>query len=121
MTIDKNVNELTTENIGQISNFSINVDDPWVYSLLSKNVYNNPIEAIIREIYSNAVDASKTGKIKVEIPTKINGGIFSIEDDGKGMDAEGLKVHQQREIQMKKSVDLELDVNLHLVIQTSLL
>ena len=93
MTIDKNVNELTTENIGQISNFSINVDDPWVYSLLSKNVYNNPIEAIIREIYSNAVDASKTGKIKVEIPTKINGGIFSIEDDGKGMDAEGLKVY----------------------------
>ena len=93
MIVDQKLGTLDTENIGAIEDFNINVDDPWIYELLSKNVYNNPIEAIIREIYSNAVDASQNGKIEVNLPNEGNNYTFSIKDDGPGMDEEGLKVY----------------------------
>lgn len=91
MVVEKNVKEVETLGIGEVKTFGISGDQA-VYGLLSKQVYNNPIEAVIREVYSNAIDASKNGKIKVQLPTQTNGYIFTVEDDGAGMDDNDLKV-----------------------------
>lgn len=91
MKVDQTNSNVETLGLGEVYNFEIS-NDPWVYSLLSKQVYNNPVEAVLREVYSNAVDASKNGIIKVQLPTETNGYILSIEDDGPGMDENQLKV-----------------------------
>lgn len=79
-------------NVENAEKFSIS-NNKFVYELLHKNVYENPIEAVIREIFSNAVDASKTGCIKVEFPSEMNGYEFSIEDDGDGMNEKELSIY----------------------------
>lgn len=60
-----------------------------IFDILSNKMYERPIEAIVREIYSNAIDANikakKTGGLEIELPTEQNP-ILRITDHGIGMD-----------------------------------
>ena len=60
-----------------------------IFDILSNKMYERPIEAIVREIYSNAIDANikakKTGGLEVDLPTDQNP-ILRITDHGVGMD-----------------------------------
>lgn len=62
-----------------------------IFDILSNKLYENPIEAIVRELYSNAIDANlesgSTAPIEVVLPTAENP-ILSIKDHGIGMSDE---------------------------------
>ena len=83
-------------NLGKAHSFTI-AQNMNILDILSNKMYENPIEAIIREVYSNAIDANienkSTGKIEVVLPTKENP-IFKVTDHGIGMtDAKIQKVY----------------------------
>lgn len=84
-TIDDNIRSL---GLGQGNDFKINASAK-AFDILSSNIYQNKILAVIREITCNAVDAHKmVGKdastIEVHIPNHISP-FFSVRDFGPGL------------------------------------
>lgn len=64
--------------------------DSVIFSLLSRKLYKRPIEAVIREVFSNAIDAHQEAGILETVPVRItmpDVGInrFAIRDFGPGM------------------------------------
>jgi sensor histidine kinase regulating citrate/malate metabolism len=61
-----------------------------IMNLLRNNIYTDPIDSIVREYFSNAIDAqarnNSTAAIELDIETKDNKYIFSVRDFGKSMD-----------------------------------
>lgn len=58
-------------------------------SLLRNNIYSNPIKSIVREYYSNAIDAhKKAGVTKIPIEININDEEFIVRDYGNSMTKE---------------------------------
>lgn len=85
-------------NIGQKKSFTIAANSN-IFDILSNKLYERPIEAIVREIYSNAIDANiangSKGKIEVVLPTESNP-ILKITDHGIGMsDEKVMKVYTE--------------------------
>lgn len=85
-------------NIGQKMFFTVAANSN-IFDILSNKLYEHPIEAIVREVYSNAIDANiangSKGKISVVLPTKSNP-ILKITDHGIGMsDEKIMKVYTE--------------------------
>jgi sensor histidine kinase regulating citrate/malate metabolism len=63
-----------------------------IMNLLRNNIYSDPIKSIVREIYSNAIDAQKrvdsTASIELSITDEGNIHFFSVRDFGASMDKE---------------------------------
>lgn len=57
-----------------------------IYEILTSKIYTNPIEAVVRELISNAIDSG--GRVFVTIPTSQYAANFVVEDSGCGMTAE---------------------------------
>ena len=80
-------NNIST-NLGSGKAFSI-ANNSNILDILSNKLYENPIEAIVREIFSNAIDANienkTSGGIEVVLPNNKNM-IFQVKDHGIGMD-----------------------------------
>src|SRR6218665_3690889 len=78
---------------GDIVTHSFDIDDKMkghILNILQSSIYTNPILAVIREYFCNAVDAhieSKIplSKIKIGLPTSLDP-IFTVRDYGKGLD-----------------------------------
>lgn len=65
---------------------------PEAFAILSKNLYSNPIRAVIRELTCNAIDSHvQAGKanepIIVHLPNHVNN-VFSVRDNGVGLSEE---------------------------------
>lgn len=80
-------NNVTT-NAARQQSFSV-AQTAEMFSLLSANVYTDPVKAVIREIICNAMDAhTKAGKadeqVEVHLPTQYEPW-FSVKDNGPGM------------------------------------
>lgn len=62
-----------------------------IFSILSDKIYERPVEAIVREVFSNAIDANieagKTSGLRMHLPTTEEQ-YFSVSDEGIGMDEE---------------------------------
>ena len=73
----------------ETENFSIDLNDPKIFEMLSSGVYVNPIKAVIREISINALDSQKeansNNQFVVHLPTNLEPW-FSVRDYGTGMD-----------------------------------
>jgi len=80
-------------NVGKSQSFSI-AQNMNILDILSNKMYEQPIEAIVREVYSNAIDANiegkTSGKIDVVLPTKQNP-VFRVTDHGIGMTDEKVR------------------------------
>lgn len=65
-----------------------------IFNILSSKIYERPIEAIVREVFSNAIDANiEAGKkdgLYVHLPTEEEL-YFSVKDTGVGMDNDKLQ------------------------------
>ena len=79
-----------TSSVSSTKSFSI-ANNGNIFDILSNKIYERPIEAIVREVYSNAIDANiaakSTGGIKVTLPSSGNP-VLIIEDNGIGMSDE---------------------------------
>ena len=85
-------------NVGQKKSFTIAANNN-IFDILSNKMYERPIEAIVREVYSNAIDANiankSKGKLEVTLPTSANP-ILKITDHGIGMsDEKIMKVYTE--------------------------
>lgn len=74
---------------------TIDAEDVKFISSLLRNNYSNPVLAVIREIYCNAIDANSENNkdasgIIVTVPTTFNP-IFSVRDNGKGLSPEMIR------------------------------
>jgi HSP90 family molecular chaperone len=73
-----------TSSVSSTKSFSI-ANNGNIFDILSNKIYERPIEAIVREVYSNAIDANiaakSTGGIKVTLPSSGNP-VLIIEDNG---------------------------------------
>ena len=71
-------------NISLNSNFTISSNDT-AFSSLVDNLYSNKHLALIRELISNSIDATKKSNKKTPININIDKNHFSIQDFGIGM------------------------------------
>lgn len=91
MKLNKSLNSVST-NITVTDDNRMEVEmNSMIYSVLSDKMYINPIQSIIREIYSNAIDANTAAGTdeppEVHFPTPTDP-VFYIRDYGVGMTAE---------------------------------
>lgn len=87
------VNNDISSNIDEAEKFSISADAS-MFDLLSKKLYSNPVQSVIRELVSNAIDANIAAEVKAPIQVHFPNDIdptFFVRDTGIGMDAEKLK------------------------------
>ncbi len=95
MILDTNKSAVEAFNTtGKTGQFSI-AQSSVAYQILSKNLYSDPISAIIRELSSNAVDAHKQAGTEnepfvVHLPTSEEP-VFSIRDYGTGLSNEDME------------------------------
>lgn len=91
MVLNSVNNDIKT-NLDDAQKFGINADAS-MFDILSKKLYSNPIQSVIRELVSNAIDANTAAgqedPIQVHFPNKLDP-IFWVRDTGIGMDAEKL-------------------------------
>lgn len=92
MIINEKANDIVT-NLEDAERFSINAD-ALMFAILSKKLYSNPIQSVIRELVSNAIDANIAAG--VEIPIQVHfpntlDNIFYVRDSGIGMDENELR------------------------------
>lgn len=64
-----------------------------IMNMLRNNIYTDPIDSFIRELYSNAVDAhnrinNTSDSIEIDITTELSESILSIRDFGASMNKE---------------------------------
>lgn len=81
-----------TNCVGKETNFQLDADNPIIFQMLRKNIYEDPIGSICREIADNARDAHRevgTPKRPVEISTP--GEYLTIKDYGPGISPERMK------------------------------
>ena len=93
MVINDNAADIKT-NLEDGEVFSLNTSDAGLFDILSTKLYSNPIQSVIREVVSNAIDANIAAgiekPIQVHFPNEIDP-IFWVRDNGIGMDAEKLR------------------------------
>lgn len=93
MVLNNRNNDIITNMEASAEKFSISADAS-MFDLLSKKLYSNPIQSVIRELVSNAIDANIAAgtkdPIQVHFPNNIDPTFF-VRDTGIGMDAEKLK------------------------------
>ena len=86
------VNNNIKTNLDDAQVFGINADAS-MFDILSKKLYSNPIQSVIRELVSNAIDANTAAgqedPIQVHFPNDADP-TFWVRDTGVGMDAEKL-------------------------------
>lgn len=92
MIINEKANDIVT-NLEDAERFSINADAS-MFAILSKKLYSNPIQSVIRELVSNAIDANIAAG--VEIPIQVHfpntlDNVFYVRDSGIGMDENELR------------------------------
>ena len=68
---------------------SIDVEDMKYISSLLRNNYSDPMLATMREIIANGIDASRSTKVDVQLPTKIEPN-FIVRDYGEGLSEEDM-------------------------------
>lgn len=77
-------------NIGNVQQFNIQASAK-AFQILSDNLYSNKIEAVIRELVCNAVDAHKANNnhepVQVILPTSLHPS-FDVIDNGTGLSPE---------------------------------
>lgn len=87
-----NVQEVK-HNIGNVQQFNIQASAK-AFQILSDNLYSNKIEAVIRELVCNAVDAHKAAgnpePVQVILPTSLHPS-FDVIDNGTGLSPENIK------------------------------
>lgn len=87
-----NVQEVK-HNIGNVQQFNIQASAK-AFQILSDNLYSNKIEAVIRELVCNAVDAHKAAgnskPVQVILPTALHPS-FDVIDNGTGLSPENIK------------------------------
>lgn len=87
-----NVQEVK-HNIGNVEQFSIQASAK-AFQILSDNLYSNKIEAVIRELVCNAVDAHRAAgnpePVQVILPTALHPS-FDVIDNGTGLSPENIK------------------------------
>jgi len=70
--------------------FSLNSNDAGLFDILSTKLYSNPIQSVIREVLSNAIDANIAAgvenPVQIHFPNEIDP-TFWVRDYGIGMDA----------------------------------
>jgi hypothetical protein len=93
MRVDGDNRAVAVTGAAEQNNFSIAMDQK-IFDMLSKKIYENPEEAVLREICANAYDSNReAGKgdtpIKVVLPTRIDP-VLRVRDDGLGMSHEFL-------------------------------
>lgn len=93
MVLNNRNNDIVTNMEASAEKFSINADAS-MFDLLSKKLYSNPVQSVVRELVSNAIDANIAAgtkdPIQVHFPNSIDPTFF-VRDAGIGMDAEKLK------------------------------
>lgn len=91
MIMNDKLNNITT-NIDDAVQMKVDMNES-LYSTLSDKLYTNPIQSIIRELLSNAIDANIAAKTKNEVqvhfPSYVDP-IFFVKDFGIGMTKEEL-------------------------------
>ena len=89
MVISSTQTNVSVNNVKNSGSFTA-TSDPHFFLELSRNLYKNPIRAIIRELLCNAIDANTEAKVDndviLHLPTSMDS-TFSIEDNGVGMSA----------------------------------
>ena len=86
--ITANEKRIVSTNLDNSSAFSIEAND-CIFDILSNKVYQRPIEAIERELLCNAIDADRSKKAKIHLPTDLEP-YFYVEDSGCGMSNEDI-------------------------------
>lgn len=66
-----------------------------IMNMLRNNIYTDPINSLVRELFSNAVDAHNRIKniydyIEIDITEELNHNVFSIRDYGASMNKEAI-------------------------------
>lgn len=94
MKIEQQRKKLGSDGYTEVLDYQIEASSK-AFEILFKNVYSDPIKAILRELATNAYDShveagNKDRPFDIHLPTAINP-LFYIRDYGVGLDAEELK------------------------------
>lgn len=79
---------LTNVSNENTQNFKIDPDDPFIFNVLRKSMYSNPLKIVVQEIFSNARDAMRDagrGNIPVEFIINTRDSYFVVKDQGTGI------------------------------------
>lgn len=89
MIIETKNKNIQSQGIAKQESCSIDQEDMRYIASLLRNNYSNPLLATIREIVANALDVTKSKKVEIQLPTKIEPN-FIVRDFGCGLSEEDM-------------------------------
>jgi len=89
MIIETKNKNIQSQGIAKQESCSIDQEDMRYIASLLRNNYSNPLLATIREIVANALDVTKSKKVEIQLPTKIEPN-FIVRDYGCGLSEEDM-------------------------------
>ena len=89
MIIETKNKNIQSQGVAKQESCSIDQEDMRYIASLLRNNYSNPLLATIREIVANALDVTKSKKVAIQLPTKIEPN-FIVRDYGCGLSEEDM-------------------------------
>lgn len=89
MIIETKNKNIQSQGVAKQESCSIDQEDMRYIASLLRNNYSNPLLATIREIVANALDVTKSKKVEIQLPTKIEPN-FIVRDYGCGLSEEDM-------------------------------
>ena len=89
MIIETKNKNIQSQGVAKQKSCSIDTEDMRYIASLLRNNYSNPLLATIREIVANALDVTKSKKIEIQLPTKLEPN-FIVRDYGCGLSEEDM-------------------------------
>ena len=89
MIIETKNKNIQSQGVAKQKSCSIDTEDMRYIASLLRNNYSNPLLATIREIVANALDVTKSKKIEIQLPTKLEPN-FIVRDFGCGLSEEDM-------------------------------
>ncbi len=89
MIIETKTKNIKSQGIAKQKSCSIDTEDMRYIASLLRNNYSNPMLATIREIIANALDVTKSKKVDIQLPTRIEPN-FIVRDFGCGLSEEDM-------------------------------